>query len=169
MEIPLENLTSIILAIVGIVSLGLTFYFNRKTLQQSEKNLKIQLFYEDKKKAIFELNKILRFSDNLSTKSSLIHFLESPESQYLPLDTKSSVLTYIKEIEGFMKEGGYDKTLEENQPFIPEEEKLRMMEEEMIRLQDPEEWVNDQLQEKITSIKAKIKEESEKKLKDLED
>lgn len=164
-EFSPEILISMIMTITGII----TAIVGIKALKQSEKNLKIQLFYEDRKKAIFELNKILKNSEYFSTKYQLINFLELPESQYLPPNIRKNILSKIKEIDELIKEKGYDKVLEQAQPTMSGEEELELMEKEMIRQQDPEEWVEDRLEKKFTSFKTDIKNESQKKLKDLND
>ena len=173
MEISFENLISIILAIiaviVSIISLIITYRFNKKTLQQSEKNLKIQLFYEDRKKAIFKLNKILEGEKYFLVRTELLDFLKLPESLYLPLDIKKSILNKIKKIDELIKEKDYDRALKESIPLASEEEALEAMIEEANRQEDPEEWVEDRLKEKFSVLKKDIIDKSRKKLKDLND
>ena len=90
MALTEENLISIGAIIVGIISLILSYLLNRWTLKQSEKNLKTQLLYEDRKKAIFGLKKILENTDYYTMKSRLINYIDSLEGQFILPDLKNS-------------------------------------------------------------------------------
>ncbi len=51
-------IVAVIGAITGIISLIISVYFSKKVMNQTDRNLKIQLIYEDKKQALDKLQKL---------------------------------------------------------------------------------------------------------------
>lgn len=69
---------------------------NKKTLEQTEKNLQLQLMYNDQKKALLTLHKILQSKNDIKNAKE---YLNSPESFFLPSETRNLVIKLIAEVD----------------------------------------------------------------------
>jgi len=80
---------------------------NEKTLLQSEKNLRIQLLFEESRKSLFYLKKLIEESGFNS--KNLNEFIRSSNAIYLPSNTKNIIEKLIRERE----------KIEEEAPWAP--------------------------------------------------
>ncbi|WP_048189852.1 hypothetical protein [Methanobacterium sp. SMA-27] len=98
------SIQSIITIFAVFVALGtsiLTLLNNKKILRQSEINLNTQLLHEDKKEALKELLGIL--NDNTNGISEIELFINSPNSLYLPTNTRYLAHSVISELNDYFK------------------------------------------------------------------
>lgn len=70
---------------------------NRKTLEQTEKNLRLQLIYNDRKKALLTLFYILRSKKN--PVKEIKEYLNSSESFFLPKEIRAITTEFINNID----------------------------------------------------------------------
>ena len=70
---------------------------NRKTLEQTEKNLRLQLIYNDRKKALLTLFYILRSKKNPI--KEIKEYLNSSESFFLPKEIRAITTEFINNID----------------------------------------------------------------------
>lgn len=77
---------------------------NENALLQSEKNLRIQLLFEESMKSLYELKKFLETDFNIE---KLKKFMESYHAIYLPNNTKETLNKLINEIDEFEKTNPY--------------------------------------------------------------
>ena len=154
--------------LISFMSLLISIYFNKRTLKQSDVNLKTQLLYDDLKKSIFKLNDVIdtsktynKFCENIKK------FLDSNEGQFIPNEI-------IKEIRIGMSD--LDKFDSENDPSIPpgqdeyieEQYQEHLKEQEEIdKLKEPYEIFEEKFNNKLHEFKSKIKKKSKEKLKNI--
>lgn len=162
-----ENLISITAIVVGtsigVVSLVISYYLNKKTLKQSEKNLKIKLLHEDRKKALFTLSERFKKSKNYpELKKNIFEFIKSSEGQYLPDDIIKMIYTKINEIEEFIDKKCPYKPPEPSQEEVEEWE---IMDWEQKTNMTPFEKFELEFEEKLSSFKNEIEAKAHRKLK----
>lgn len=93
---------------------------NEKALLQSEKNLRIQLLFEESRKSLFNLKKISESHFNIK---KLKEFMESSDAIYLPTNTRKLIENIIYDMDKY----------EENAPWNypePTDEQLEQMAKE---------------------------------------
>jgi len=97
--------------ILGASSLIVSLHFNRKAinqaseaLEQADKNLKIQLLYEDKKKALMALEQIINESNYKEIKEKMANFLLSFGGKYAPQEVVFEINKKICALEEFEDE-----------------------------------------------------------------
>lgn len=180
MNFSTENIISIVAVCVGICSLLLSRFMNKrtldnanelndKTLKQSEKNLLIQLHYEDRKKALFRLNEILHKNKTYSTlKKEVVAFLDSLEGQFIPVKTKGWVYTQVKMMDEYIKNNNPDEPYYDDVYMAYKEKEIdravNEMEEYYANLK-PFEKFNYDFSEKIDNFKSGMSLEINERLK----
>jgi len=106
-----QNIITFSAVIVALLSLGFSIYFNKKTLNQSEINLEIQLNHKDRRKAIYNLHKLIKKSTNYeSFKKEILIFINSFEGQFLLKEIIEKVMKGLNDLDEFNKK---DPTLNE--------------------------------------------------------
>lgn len=126
---------------------------NEKALLQSEKNLRIQLLFEESRKSLYYLKKSIESDFDIE---KLKIFMDSSKAIYLPSNTKIVIKRSIKEIEEFERDAPW------NPPEPTEEQWEEMLEEHyaseqaMINDFDNHELYNYNYQEKVRELESKI-------------
>lgn len=105
MNLSIELFFGIIGTITGVTSLVVSAYFNKKAIEQTDKNLKSQLLYQDRKQALMNLQKIIDESENLYTlKQNLEVFSNSFERIYVPKGVLENIKSKLYGVEEFYDE-----------------------------------------------------------------
>lgn len=71
---------------------------NEKALLQSEKNLRIQLLFEESRKSLFELKKLSESRFNIK---KLKEFMESSDAIYLPTNTRKLIENIVHDMDKY--------------------------------------------------------------------
>ena len=158
-----ELLVSYFALLVAILSFCISVYFNKRTLEQSDANLKTQLLYDDQKKSIFKLNDIIdtsktynKFCENIKI------FLDSNEGQFISNEIRTDISIGMRDL---------DKYDLENDPSRPpelddDEEYQRYLkdQEEIDQSMNPYEIFEQKFGNKLVMFKSKIKNKSRQNL-----
>ncbi|MDO8647059.1 MAG: hypothetical protein Q7R70_01425 [Candidatus Diapherotrites archaeon] len=104
-EFTPENWISIFSIISGLfialLSLLFSYYLNKKALNQSERNVRLQITYADRKQALQELENIFATLNNDGLRrfeTELNSFLNSVNGQYIPQIIKEHLKNQIIEL-----------------------------------------------------------------------
>ncbi len=142
--------------IVGVASLVLSYLSNKRTLEQSEKNLQTQLFHEDRKRALVKLSALLDEEildapegSFLGLKTTLWNFLRSLDGQFLPDDTRKMIINEIKKLNK-SAEGSYEQ-------IEPSDEEIERFERERYNNLDEFERFDQDFSEQIRQAKEAIR------------
>ena len=107
----MQDLYNFILGLIsGIVLAIIGYYFTRKSLkaqqEYGERILKMQLYQEDKKKALIELDELLRkrYKTFPKFKESIESFLDGSSGIFLPDKLRKELKKEIRDIDAFMWE-----------------------------------------------------------------
>lgn len=161
----IENLIAILALVIGLSSLNFSVYFSKKTLEQTQENLIIQLTHDDRKKAIVRICEIINGAkEYFILRNELNKFLSSCEGQYIPIGLRKSIRNEIKKMEKYIEDKGIYKTLKMYEEKGTREEMIEHMTEEMKKLFDPTERVNYLLNDKLIELKKNVDKKSKKKL-----
>jgi|ACXJ01.1.fsa_nt_gi hypothetical protein len=110
-------IVAVIGAITGIISLIISVYFSKKVMNQTDRNLKIQLIYEDKKQALDKLQKlaetVVTWRNFESYKKSIKQFFNSTQGTFVPKDVATDVLKHLNKLEEY--EYKNDPTIDHSQ------------------------------------------------------
>ena len=143
--------------LVTIIASYLHFYFSKKTLrlqlEQTEKNLKIQLLHEDRKKALRELFQILNTKHKTYSdfKKAIDPFLEGLSGAFLPQELLKELRKEIYDIDVFLLvELGQGPSAEEEDQWM--EEFYQQLEK-----MSPEERAQFELEQRFSGLKSKMK------------
>ena len=149
--------------VIAIVTQIIGHYFSKKSLEaQREHNLKsvrLQLFHEDRKKAMIELDKLLkagykRFRDFRNTLDS---FLNSSSGLFLPDNLRKELKSEIQNIDQFL----FEKRIEIEGPppeFEPEEY------EAWFQSLDPYEAVDVEVRDRLSRLKRSMRDKIRKSI-----
>lgn len=143
--------SGIVLTIIGQV---IGYYFTRRSLkaeqEHSERILKMQLYQEDKKKALIELNELLkkRYKTFPEFKKSVESFLDGSSGIFLPDKLRDELRKEILDIDGFL----YRKMEE---LYGPEPEPPDY--EDWIQDLSPEEEVDMEIEQRLRGLKDSMK------------
>lgn len=113
MELTPELILGLIGMITGITSLIVSVYFNRTAIKQTDRNLKTQLMYEDKKRALFGLQKIVDETSLGGSEERINSFLNSPEGNFIPREVVDEVRGGLRKLKEFE---------EENAPYLTQDQ-----------------------------------------------
>ncbi|MBU4502132.1 MAG: hypothetical protein KKA79_06045 [Nanoarchaeota archaeon] len=182
MELYVGDSVSIILAVVGILSIIISLIIsdrslkkaddlNDKILKQTEENLLTQLQYADSKKALFTLHKVLKESKTYADlKVNFSNFLNSLDGQFTPIETKRGIYEKFNAMDEYINKNDPAKQAEEEYFTHMEEhheaeygEYLRLRDEERSRWSQVEHFEYD-FSEKMDSLRADIDKEIKKHL-----
>jgi len=148
--------SGIVLTIIGQV---IGYYFTRKSLkaqqEHSERIFKMQLYQEDKKKALIELDELLkkRYKTFPDFKKSLESFLDGSSSMFLPDKLREELRKEMQNIDAFL----YAK-MEElygTEPEYPDYE-------DWIQDISPEEEVDMEVRQRLSGLKDSMRREIRK-------
>ena len=115
----LELILGMIGTITGVTSLIVSAYFNKKAIEQTDRNLKTQLLYEDKKRALTALRKIVVETKFRDVRGKIQTFLDAPEGTYVSQEVISGVYEDIGKVEKFGEKSSPEPKPEE--PPEPED------------------------------------------------
>lgn len=105
MELTPELVFGLIGMVTGITSLIVSIYFNRTAIKQTDRNLKTQLIYEDKKRALLSLQKIVDETRILKDlREKIGSFLNSFEGNFIPREVIDEVYVSLRKLEKFEDE-----------------------------------------------------------------
>jgi len=156
-----ELILGIIGTVTGILSLVISMHFNRKAinqaekaLEQSDKNLKTQLLYEDKKKALMNFQRTLSGAANNTRdlREKIDTFLDSFEGKYVPKDVVGKVHASLEELEKYEYENA-----EYSQKWMGEEPMQESESSDPCEGMNPTEQFNYEFGKKIDSFKHSAK------------
>jgi len=117
LNLTLQDILTIGLGIIALVSLVLTINYRKKYLKQLEINLNTRLLHEDRKKALSELYGMI--TDNFDNTFEIKNFLDSPESLYLPDVTRTRVVFFLDELKKYNKDDYYNlDKIKEREKYI---------------------------------------------------
>ncbi len=140
---------------IALLALAVSFWYNKKTLEQSEKNTVAQITYEGKKNSLWKLMKIIKENQNdYELEKKLDEFLQSPDAVLLP----SSVIGEV-----YKQKSGINKFNEKNSPYPqpsePSEEEIEKHQQEEYeyyeRLSDEEKF-EERFSREVYSAKSNI-------------
>lgn len=135
---------------------------NEKTLQQSEKNLLLQLLHEDRKKSLLTLLKILESNPNISSdyphQNKVRLFLDSPESVYLPGNTKNVISEVFREIYKMNQEVPRSSPPPSDEEYEKIAKEDYEMEQQILKSKSSVEIAMDEYGKKITAQEKRLKE-----------
>lgn len=96
-----------------------------KIIGAAEKSLRTQLLYEEKKKALKELRRLIdnKYKTYDSFRTAIVSYLHSFESDFLPKDLRHSVQSKIYELDQFLEDSGLA-------PPSPSQEEIKSWEED---------------------------------------
>lgn len=150
MALTLEAVLGIIGTVAGVTSFIVSVYFNKKAIEQTDRNLKTQLRYEDKKRALVALQRVINEADFWKLREKIKIFLDVPDSNFIPQEVISGVYGDIEKVEKFD---------EKNTPYPKQEEPP----EPDDNYYDPTEGMNEYekhdyaLKKEIDSFKSSVK------------
>lgn len=155
MGIKIDEIVKIILVAAfggfagGLVTLIAIRWSTLKNLKTARERLQTQLLYEDKKKALRELYRLVE-RPYPEFEAKISYFLEGPESEFLPEKLKSTILTEISDLDEFIQERGLA-------PPEPSGEELLAEYEEHLKTLTDWERAKHELEERIRKLKSAIK------------
>jgi len=176
-----EEVTAIVGVCIGFFSLVLSLVIserslkkaaelNEKTLRQSEKNLLIQLKYEDGKKALFKLCEIVRKNEGYrGLKKETLDFLDSLEGQFTPEDVRGTIFSGFKQLDDYIQKNDPEEQFYSTPEYITwaEEQAEKSMIEQMtaVPFSDPFAMFEHQFSNKMAGIKKSLEREIKESLK----
>lgn len=157
----MDEIAHIILAAVvgglagSIVTLIAVRWSTLKSIKAAEKGLRTQLIYEDKKKALAELFRLVdqEYDTYPKFKAKVYSFLGGLESEFLPAELKSAIRTKFYELDKFMGDSGLA------QPPPSDEELKSWLEDYEESFKELSYWgqVEHEFEERLSKIKSSIK------------
>lgn len=146
--IDLQNSITLFAVIIALITSITSLLLNYRTLEQSEKNLKIELAYEDRKKALIKLYELFDFpEENIKdieemekVFKEISSFVNDPIAVFLPNNT-------FNLLENLVEEALENKN--KNQ------EKIEKLKEKLTRLETKKESINSL--ENLNEIKGEFK------------
>lgn len=165
-SVNLELILGVVGTITGILSLLISMYYTRraigqadKALEQADRNFKTELLYEDRKRALMTLQKILNDSKYGELSKNFINFSISFEGNYIPKEVFKNINEKIQKLEAF-----YD----DNSPYPSDEELYgEYVDDREPQFQDQYEKFDSVFAEKINFFKDSAKNDIYKGLKEI--
>ncbi len=162
-SVNLELILGVVGTITGILSLIISMHYTRraigqadKALEQADRNFKTELLYEDRKRALMTLQKILNESKSGELSKNFVNFSNSFEGNYIPKEVFKSINEKLQKLEAF-----YD----DNSPYPSDEESY--VDDREPQFQDQYEEFDSVFAEKINSFKDSAKNDIYKGLKEI--
>jgi hypothetical protein len=151
-------LSGIVLTIIGQV---IGYYFTRKSLktqqEHSERIFKMQLYQEDKKKALIELDELLkkRYKTFPEFKKSLESFLDGSSGIFLPDKLRVELRKEVLNIDAFLHAKMEELYGSEPEPEYPDYE-------DWIEALSPEEEVDMEVEQRLSGLKDSMRQKIRK-------
>ena len=139
----------------GFVTLLAIRWSTLKSLEKAKERLQTQLLYEEKKKALRELYRLVdqKYKTYSEFYVRVSSFLDRLESEFLPVELKSAIQTEFYELDKFMEDSGLA-------PPSPTDEEadywVNVYKESLEGLTDWEK-AEDEFEERLRTIKRSIK------------
>ncbi|WGM89556.1 MAG: hypothetical protein NUK63_00060 [Candidatus Bathyarchaeum tardum] len=95
-------------SLVAIITQVIAYYFTKKSLERQQEHslkvMKMQLFHEDKKKALIKLDELLNADYPSFSKftQNIRDYLKSSESIFIPLELRKKLSNRISDINSFL-------------------------------------------------------------------
>jgi hypothetical protein len=108
-DISLVILSAIFGGLMGsILSLLTVRWSTLKTVKSAEEGLRTQLLFEEKKKSLKELRRLVdqKYDSYPSFKQTILAFLDTLEADFLPMDLRDAIRTEIYQLDKFMEDSG---------------------------------------------------------------
>jgi hypothetical protein len=79
-----------------------------KTIKSAEESLRVQLLYEEKRRALKELRHLVdqKYKTYPDFKQSVLSFLQTFESDFVPIELKNEIRSQIGELDKFLEDTG---------------------------------------------------------------
>ena len=155
-ELTQDTILAIIAIVISLISLAVSFYFNKRALDQAEKHTIAQITYEGKKQALSKLLDIVEKNSKFhDVDNSVDNFLKSSDAILI----SPSVITELLKEKGKLMQFYSDNQPYDNEP-IPTDKELERMEQQGNRYYESlplEEKFEIELSNKIDSFKKSIK------------
>lgn len=96
----------------GLVATALTLIAMRwstlRTIESANETLRTQLLYEERKRALKELNRLIeqRYKNYDAFKQAILEFLKSLEADFLPTELGAAINSKISELDKFLEDKG---------------------------------------------------------------
>lgn len=161
-ELSTTEILAILSMIATIISIIVAYLNHKATLKQSEKNLLIQLSYNDTKKAQQDLlDRITKNHKYNDLKYSVKSFLDSAEGQFLPENLKKQLKESLEKLESFCyQDSPYPKhqlsSDEEMKSYAKDEEEYMKAEEERKKKLTPDEKFEEEFAEKFSEFRERM-------------
>lgn len=160
LEFALGLISGIVLAIISQI---VGHYFSKRSLEaQQEHSLKVvrmQLFHEDRKKALIELDKLLKasYKSFRSFRNTVDSFLNGSTALFLPDKLRNELKKEIRDIDQFLSQKRIE--IEGSPPEFDEEEH-----EAWLQSLDPYEAVDREVRDRLSRLKSSMMDKIKKSI-----
>jgi hypothetical protein len=109
----MDDITAIVIALFGglagvVLTLMVTRWSTLAIINSAKGTLRTQLLYEEKKKALKELHRIVeqRYETYAAFKDAMLAFLKTLEADFLPVELRDAISHKINELDKFLEDSG---------------------------------------------------------------
>ena len=162
-DFALGLISAIALAIITQV---IAHYFSRKNLKDQQehnlKTLKMQLYHEDRKKALIELDELLKTSYKTfdDFKKAAMAFLDGKQALFLPRKLRSELRGEVLKLDGFLS----NRLVELGHYQEPPDEWIEDHEAEAAAWAEafPEEALDAEVRQRLSGLKSSMRDKIKK-------